>query len=850
MAYNSSDHNPDEQDTDEQRAIRLQQIQLEALGTQRRDQISTDDFKDRNRDQLSLRDMERRRRVNQHGTTESAVATVEKDRLKGWNTAWNTLKDDGILEKGLEDINAGQSHRARLLAQSFPVHTPAPSALPPPSSALEEAQRFHLGATSRGRSNLRGGARGDSLTENAKRVRARFDTSSSAADASRTLGRKGENFKLVEPNQFMAYVNAGKKAVTATPLENATSASIASPAMQSSLTTEGPQALDGESGLQARAQPITESPTTLLLDTNERLTTEGKIPGRPSTYADDLLGMEIDEPQELPQPMELTTKTGNADLPLEEHRQLRAMEAQLASFLPYLTAMLPSEAVEKLTSVRSLLQQKLDNPGQAGSVVSQLPASNEPRSALPKGKELKAAPRGLASAVEQRTYDWKKQVIASTVNTKGSIFGEHVVRSRWTERHQHYDSTASAASSTGLVEGLKKLRLDDAQPAADSKVAKAAEHLTSQYATSNPFGSKPASGGPALPGLNRACQSDNLEFAAPTARPQMPDYVRSGYTIGDHGAAVRAQYLGSAPPPMNELHQEVLSDAASTLVASTKTATSSAQEFVVGTSQGPVVSRNHATTSTKPVLNKDPPRANDHRPRRKESLSSAGNSTISPGLGEDMIRPSRGGGIRVFSPSTLSHTYEPRPFVTPNRSHPPSDRPRPAAFLNTLQPARDPGAAARAQYSQGANSPPQQTEQSFVQRSPCHSHASQSTPIGNPSAAFTRQQYSHTELTGLREQAALASAQFESLPKAPKRAEAPQGPKGKKITDYFVSSSSSLVSVPPNEQHSQQPRYESGSNKPEFQQTKGPAPRPRPWLAESIKASDPGAAVRKQYGMN
>lgn len=221
--------------------------------------------------------MERRRRVNQHGTTESGVATVERDRLKGWNSkspsfpsrswlfrwlglipfsaAWNTLKDDGILEKGLEDINAGQTHRARLLAQSFPVHTPAPPSLPPASSALEEAQRFHLGATGRGRSNLRGGARGgrgggaagsnperhahrrfvhsqsyspiahmvrvpitvegpslprhltpkprvllpsvtgrpaapDSLKENAKPLRARVVTGSSAADASRTLRRK------------------------------------------------------------------------------------------------------------------------------------------------------------------------------------------------------------------------------------------------------------------------------------------------------------------------------------------------------------------------------------------------------------------------------------------------------------------------------------------------------------------------------------------------------------------------------------------------------------------------------------------------------------------------------------
>ncbi|KAL8907894.1 MAG: hypothetical protein Q9207_001131 [Kuettlingeria erythrocarpa] len=827
----------DEQGTDEQRETRLQQIQLEALGTQRRDQISTDDFKDRNRDQLSLRDMERRRRANLHGTAESAVAAVEKDRLRGWNTAWNTLKDDGILEKGLEDINAGQSHRARLLAQSFPIHVSVPSPLPPASSALEEAQRFHLGVTIIGRP-----AAQDPQKENVKPARVQTITSSSAAAANRTLRMKGENFKLVEPNEFMAQVNAGKRAIAANTREKAITASIAPRATQSASPIRGPPASDGGTGRQACAQPVVEVSTTLLLDTTERPTIEANAPGHPTTYADDLLGMDIDEPQELPLPMELTTTTKTADLLVKGLRQLRAMEAQLASFLPYLTAILPSEAVEKLTSVRSLLQQKLGNSGQAGPVIEQLPTSNDPGSVDPHEKQPKTAPRGLASAVEQRTHDWKKQVIASTVNTKGPIFGEHVVRSRWTERHQRHGSTVSAASSTGLVEGLKKLRLDEAQPSAESRLAKAAEHYSTherQYATANPFGPKPASGGSTLSGLDHARQSDNLEFAVPTARPRVPDYVRPGYMTGDHGAAVRAQYLGNAQLSRDEIQHEALRGTASMNIA-----TSTARESVGNTSQGPVIWRDLATASTKT----DPPRANDHRPRRKESLSSAGYPTISPGLGEDVIRPSRGGVIRVFAPSTPS-APDPRPFVPPNRLLPSSDRPRPAAFLDTLQSNRDPGAAARAQYSQGASRRPQQIEQSFSQTTPHQSRASQSIAMSASSRTFTRQKYSPTELTDLREQAAPVSAQFESLPKAPKRTEAPPGPKGKKITDYFGSSSSGSSPRPANEQDTQQPRYQSGSNKPEFQKSKGPAPRPRPWLAESIDTSDPGAAARRQYDM-
>lgn len=70
------------------------------------------------------------------------------------------------------------------------------------------------------------------------------------------------------------------------------------------------------------------------------------------------------------------------------------------------------------------------NPGQAGPVIKQLPASNEPCSVQPQNKRLEIAPRGFLSTVEQRTLDWKKLVIASTVNTSGSTFGEHIVRPR------------------------------------------------------------------------------------------------------------------------------------------------------------------------------------------------------------------------------------------------------------------------------------------------------------------------------------------------------------------------------------------------------------------------------------
>ncbi|KAL8989139.1 MAG: hypothetical protein Q9177_001909 [Variospora cf. flavescens] len=60
------------------------------------------------------------------------------------------LSDDEILEKGLEDLKAGQSHRARLLSQSLPVYVPPPPNSLPPIDALDEERRFALEVRGKG----------------------------------------------------------------------------------------------------------------------------------------------------------------------------------------------------------------------------------------------------------------------------------------------------------------------------------------------------------------------------------------------------------------------------------------------------------------------------------------------------------------------------------------------------------------------------------------------------------------------------------------------------------------------------------------------------------------------------
>lgn len=59
--------------------------QQEALGTTRRDRITTNDFDDTPTGLQTLDDLERVRRVNQRGTKENAVTDIEKAALSGWN---------------------------------------------------------------------------------------------------------------------------------------------------------------------------------------------------------------------------------------------------------------------------------------------------------------------------------------------------------------------------------------------------------------------------------------------------------------------------------------------------------------------------------------------------------------------------------------------------------------------------------------------------------------------------------------------------------------------------------------------------------------------------------------------
>ncbi|KAL8833683.1 MAG: hypothetical protein Q9170_004128 [Blastenia crenularia] len=772
---------PTEQVTDEGRERRLALIQREALGTERRDYLSTHDFSSHtSKTRLSPRDIERHRRVNQRGTQESAVSSNIKEKLTGWNNAWTHLNDDDTHEHGLEDLNAGQSHRQRLLSE-LPLQ--------PPLDGLEEARRFasEVRGATRSRDGGRGGhggRGGGAVGRTSNRIaqrrvppggepttqrqsqnkqwpqapeRPKFsfkfptaanNTGTVAAKSSRPLRTKLESQQLVLPAEYMTRVMAStvstlEAQAASTPKAPATNQST-SVAAKSQMPLEAPQP---EEIPEKPVVPSAAAPIEDLLDSSEK--TEA-LPAK--SYADDLLDIEVSQSSNLPAPMQASTKIIKNE-PYSgaspAHVDLRELDSQLAYFLPILESVLEPDIAEKLTAVRFRLQQKMIDKDalQAGPNIDKavqsseglanqrrLTAPNHAPSVPAVGSKNNVAATSLAFNTEERTQKWSQKKISSTASTKHSILGEHISRSTWTRCR---NSIGSVTSISGLEEGIQKLRIDENAPSVAPDDPK-------QYANVNPFSSFHRDASPPLPA--------------------------TAYQAVGHGAAARAQYLGSTLAPMKEPLQSPI-------------ATVGARENEMQPVRKASLVQKHALSNPA-----GPPHANDDRNVRKDSVSST-SSVISPSLGEDVIR-------------------NPRPDFT-NRYPRTTAGPRPAAFLaNVAQPAGDPGAAARAQYGQGAAIP---------------------TPFHQQPRAPSRTQ------------SMLSGASTERTPMHP----TPHDNKGSIIGEVNTKSSRST----PRATSSNMSRYVSGANIPQFSKNiKPPPPLPNWFPKGEAPAADPAAAARLQYG--
>ncbi|KAL4873156.1 hypothetical protein BDV12DRAFT_192649 [Aspergillus spectabilis] len=92
---------------------RLNRLQMNDLGTARREHISTTDSRIRN---TRIEVIEATRRSNVPGSTEQRLAEANKSRLEGWANIHRKIGDTGDLER-LDNILDGQTHRLLLNAR-------------------------------------------------------------------------------------------------------------------------------------------------------------------------------------------------------------------------------------------------------------------------------------------------------------------------------------------------------------------------------------------------------------------------------------------------------------------------------------------------------------------------------------------------------------------------------------------------------------------------------------------------------------------------------------------------------------------------------------------------------------
>ncbi|KAL8928338.1 MAG: hypothetical protein Q9172_000930 [Xanthocarpia lactea] len=737
-------------DADIDRAARLRQIQMEALGTSRRDYLTTHDVADQSVSRLSTPDVELHRRVNQRGTRENKLTNEHRDNLAGWNSAWENLQKDDVLEEGLEDLNAGQTHRARLL-------TVIPQ-LQGGSSTADEIQRHGRGGfpprgTGRGG---RGGSRigtqpirtarrrvpiddqRDSSTRGLKTSKfaipstakshnapalqvklpriSRSSGSSTGSSISRIRVQPG-NFTLAPPSEFMSVVS-----------NPASQTAGITTAREDNPSTQPTQPRKTPTDTAPSSEAVRQVASAVLLDGDATRANEDNVSFPPRTYADDLLGMDIDESSKLPTPMQLSAtireeRTEPKSILPPAAPSLELIESQLASFLQVLKGTVHPDTVEKLKSVSVDLQRQIQQP--AGGITARPEGTQQSSSMLiskptHEAHEKASQPtRGLAIAVEQRTLAWTMDVIAGTESGSSSILGENITRGRFSHRRRYVDSPASASvgSSTALTERIDKLQIHESRPIASQATGNA-----QTYSTTNPFGPNPNPRG----SVSGASSTTERSAGIPVAGPQLPLFLRSQDPAEDPAAAIRAEYaayLHRRPSPETPAIRRTSNGTAVTQGAPLVPDNSAFLHQSRPRDVSEVMNGIEASPSFLPDLDN----SSGYRTSRNSSITSRGFARTNPAqpqrpdVAPSGTRPSRisdmarsghatGGNLPRFHPRQGNRSVSPLPGPTPRQTYfsAANRRPRipagPAlpSFLANVQPEKDPGAAAAKQYSRGS----------------------------------------------------------------------------------------------------------------------------------------------------
>ncbi|KAL8633032.1 hypothetical protein Q9189_001286 [Teloschistes chrysophthalmus] len=562
--------------------------------------------------------------------------------LTATQDAWARLANDELIEEGLQDLNAGQTHRARLLAEvkSRPEK-------PDPRAAQEIASR---GQGNRSRGTGRGGRGGTRMTLGSSRsARSRIPPSTIAEGPLRidlpslskqpptsTVGRTSITVRLPAANapgstSSESHVSRPETQKVASERSHKDPApTVPAPSHQDAaaddLQKDGEVATDvaaSDSGKDARSQPqssiqITKAtrydrpkPVMGTLIDEQPLPTMDK-PKSPSN-TEDLLGLRFEETKiantSASSSMN-TTSTLDPSADAAAQRNIQKLRATMTWSLPTVRSAHP-EALSFFQSALAVLEKA---PGKAVA------------------EQSIHAPRGdLANTLERNNDQWMRQLIEGTVPST-----DHIL----------VNSMASEESALTQLHGVHR----------------------SRSVTQSSGAHRPGSG---LSPSRSIASSDVMSLSRRTAalsttaprgrRPQLPAFLASAPHYDDPAAASRAQYSGRTAalqispsvqpaPTVPNLHD----------AAWTRT-------------------RNLGTVDEDALVSSDD--AVSHRSRVMISRN-------------EMV-PSQRVASSSMDDGALPH------FSTAGNRVVSSTGPHLPAFLANAQPPKDPGAAAREQYGKG-----------------------------------------------------------------------------------------------------------------------------------------------------